>query len=333
MSLAISGTGITTATAAGATVQPFKAASVQDSLQNATTLGVQNLFITVSDSNGGGPTDADGTFAPSLPLFRQVAPGTYILTRGPNYDPAATAPNDLQALNFTVGQTPSTAVITLVAADDHGQSAMNNATEVVAAVSPAKLAVIDTTSQKAYAVAGTPYSGPVAGVSTQFVVQTDSPALSADNLNVAATAPGVFIHTGSGADAIDVSGVGGSNVLDGGTGSNFLTGGLAGKGADTFFVDARNAASDIWDTVSNFHAGDAVTLFGITPTSKAIAWVDNQGAGAATGLTLHATQAGTPEASFTLAGYTTADLSNGRLAVTYGTEADGTPYLNVVGLR
>lgn len=332
MSLTISGTGTTVASTAGATVQPFKTARVQDSLQNATTPGVQNLFITVSDINGGGPTDADGTFASSLPLFRQVAPGTYILTRGPTYDPAATATSDLQALSFTVGQTPSTAVITVTAADSQGQSAVDSGTEVVAAMPPTKFVVNDTTNRNAYAVQGTPYSGP-AGLSSQYVVQTDNPALSAANLNITALAPGVFIHTGSGVDAIDVSGVGGRNVLDGGTNSNFLTGGAAGSGADTFFVDARGAASDIWSTVANFHAGDAVTLFGITPASKAIAWADNQGTAGATGLTLHATQAGAPQASFTLAGYTTADLGNGRLGVTYGTETDGTPYLYVVGLK
>lgn len=53
----------------------------------------------------------------------------------------------------------------------------------------------------------------------------------------------------------------------------------------------------------------------------------------ATGLTLHATQSGAPQASFTLAGYTTADLSNGRLATVYGAEPDGTPYLYVAGLK
>jgi len=143
----------------------------------------------------------------------------------------------------------------------------------------------------------------------------------------------VFIHTGSGVDAINVSGVGGKNILDGGTNSNFLTGGTAGAGTDTFFVDARNAAADIWNTVSNFHGGDAVTLFGITPTNKIVAWADGQGTTGATGLTLHATQTGAPQASFTLAGYTTADLSNGRLGLVYGTEPDGTPYLYVTGLK
>ena len=57
-------------------------------------------------------------------------------------------------------------------------------------------------------------------------------------------------------------------MLDGGDGSNFLTGGKLGSGTDTFFLDARNASANIWSTVSNFHAGDAVTLFGFTPTNS-----------------------------------------------------------------
>jgi hypothetical protein len=109
-------------------------------------------------------------------------------------------------------------------------------------------------------------------------------------------------------------------------------GNTAGNGTDTFFVDDRNASTDIWSTVVNFHVDDAVTLFGITPANKTLAWVDGQGAVNATGLTLHATQAGAPTALLTLAGYSTSDLSNGRIAVNFGAEPDGTPYMSIIGL-
>lgn len=59
-------------------------------------------------------------------------------------------------------------------------------------------------------------------------------AATAQNLDVVANAPNLFIHGGSGDDAIAAAG--GTNVLDGGGGSSFLT---AGNGTDTFFVDAR----------------------------------------------------------------------------------------------
>ena len=70
-----------------------------------------------------------------------------------------------------------------------------------------------------------------------------------------------------------------------------------------------------------------MTVFGVTPKDFALNWADNQGAVGYTGLTLHALAAGKPTASFTLAGFSTADLSNGRVVVSYG--ANGSePYMN-----
>jgi serralysin len=106
--------------------------------------------------------------------------------------------------------------------------------------------------------------------------------------------------------------------VDGGTGSNFLSG---GTGTDTFFLDARGATADIWSTIVNLHAGDAVTLFGITPSTSTLSYLNGAGAAGFTGLTLTAATAGKPEAIATLSGYTQADLSNGRLSVTSGTDA------------
>ncbi len=75
-----------------------------------------------------------------------------------------------------------------------------------------------------------------------------------DTVAMAASVSNVFIHAGSGTKAITVTS--GQNVVDGGTGSAFLT---SGSGADTFFVDVRGGGT-VWDTLSNFHAGDAVTV-------------------------------------------------------------------------
>jgi serralysin len=118
-------------------------------------------------------------------------------------------------------------------------------------------------------------------------------------------------------------------VLDGGTGSNFLTG---GSGADTFFVDDRAAPADIWSTVNSFDPGDAATIWGVTPQDFNLSWVDGQGAAGYTGLTLHATASGRPTASLTLAGYSQADLTSGRLSVQFGTDpANGSAYMYVQG--
>jgi Ca2+-binding RTX toxin-like protein len=113
--------------------------------------------------------------------------------------------------------------------------------------------------------------------------------------------------------------------LDGGTGSNFLVG---GSGSDTFFVDDRGATADIWSTMSNFHSGDAATVWGITPQDFNIATVDGQGAAGFTGLTWHITAPSKPIASLTLSGFTTADLTDGKLSVTFGTDpASTSPFM------
>ena len=222
--------------------------------------------------------------------------------------------------NFT-GASSGTLAATSTAAQDQylfwdqlhpteaGHQAIADLAEQQLSGSPVLLAE-DTTANQPAAVEGQPYTGPVSGLQQQYV------SVTTDSLNVVATTPNGFIHPGSGEAAIAVSR--GTNVLDGGTGSNFLTG---GSGTDTFFIDDRGATAPIWSTVNNFHAGDAVTIFGITPDAFTLAWADGQGAPGATGLTLNATAPSVPAASVTLAGFTTNDLTDGRLTVSFGTTA------------
>lgn len=117
--------------------------------------------------------------------------------------------------------------------------------------------------------AGATYAGPVSGISNEFVLVTPN------NLNILALTPNVFIHSGSGTDAIDVSRSNGNNILDGSTGSNFLTG---GAGFDTFFLDDRSLTANVFSTIVNFHASDNATVFGINPTNFTQTVLDNQGA-------------------------------------------------------
>jgi V8-like Glu-specific endopeptidase len=183
----------------------------------------------------------------------------------------------------------------------------------------APIAVEDTTTNMAVAATNVPYSGPVAGLQNEYINVTP------DNLNIAVSTPDWFVHSGGGDDAIAVSS--GTNVLDGGTGSNFLTG---GSGTDTFFVDDRDPGAAIWSSVVNFHAGDAATIWGVTQSADSFSWVNNQGAAGYTGLTLHATAAGSPTASLTLVGFTTSDMTSGHLTIDYGTDASsGSPYLYI----
>ena len=171
---------------------------------------------------------------------------------------------------------------------------------------------------------GQPYVGPVPGLTDEYILATS------DNVNVTATSPNVFIHTGSGNDAIDVSGVNGNNVLDGSTGTNFLTG---GTGDDTFYVDARNIPpapdNSIFDTINGFHAGDFATIWGIPAGDQPT--TGNNVLPNASGLDF-AWVLGGNDVNLNITNYTTADLSNGRLSVSFGTSPDtpglpGSPYM------
>jgi len=179
--------------------------------------------------------------------------------------------------------------------------------------------VTDTTTAASWQQALTPYSGPVTSLSDQFI------DITSDNLNISTRQANVFLHSGSGDDALQV--FTGQNVLDGGTGSNFLVG---GTGNDTFFVDDRAATANIWSTLDNFHAGDSATVWGVTPKDFGLNWLNGQGAAGYTGVTLNATEAGKPTASLTISGYTSADLGNGRLSVSFGTDAaSGSAYMSI----
>jgi hypothetical protein len=81
--------------------------------------------------------------------------------------------------------------------------------------------------------------------------------------------------------------------------------------------------------MNNFHSGDSATMWGIT-AQDFTSWVNGQGATGFTGLTTHIPVAGGVTASLTLAGYSTADLTNGRLSVSFGTDpASGSAYMYV----
>jgi serralysin len=180
----------------------------------------------------------------------------------------------------------------------------------------------DNSTHQSSKVSLSAYTGPVAGLLHEHVY------LGADNVNLSTLSKGVFLHSGSGDDALQVSA--GNNVLDGGTGSNFLT---EGTGSDTFFVDDRSAGSDIWSSIVGFHSGDDATVWGVTAEDFHLNWLDNQGAVGAKGLTGGFTANGHPAANITLAGYSTADIGS-KLTVSFGKTADtpgvpGSVYMNI----
>ncbi|HQT78072.1 MAG: hypothetical protein B7Z80_12505 [Rhodospirillales bacterium 20-64-7] len=189
----------------------------------------------------------------------------------------------------------------------------------------ANFTVQDETSGQSYSSAGSSYTGPVPGLTSEFVVNTS------DIINVTANTPNVFIEVAPSPGGqppsqcgINVSAVNGNNVLDGYANSNFYTG---GKGTDQFYEDTRTLTQNSWSTIVNFHSGDNVTLWGVTPSDFSLNWIgDTYGAPGATGLTgvLVPAKAGQPDVGITLAGYTTNDFTNGKIVLSYGeTQAQG----------
>ncbi len=305
--------------AAGNGISPFHAVTISDS--NAKPLVSATLTV-----SGGGTLSGTGL----------VAAGAGVYTLAAALPAALTV--SLQKLAFTAsplaGQDSATSTIKLDIADgamvaSDSQTAVTTVASLPASNGGANFTITDQTTGQQSFISGDRYSGPVQGLGQQLNLVTP------DNLNVSATVPNVFIRTGSGNDAIDVSKANGNNVLDGGGGSSFLTG---GTGNDTFFLDGRSLASAAYSTIVNFHAGDNATVFGVDATTFTLTTQDNQGAAGAKGVAFTFGGAGKPSATVVLAGFSSADLANGRLTASYGANpatpgvaGSGGAYFNIHG--
>lgn len=194
---------------------------------------------------------------------------------------------------------------------------------VVVADTAVELDVTDTTKGLNSTATPQAYSGPVSYLQWQYLWAGN------DSVNVTSFTPNIFLRGGPGDDALSVDNgaFGGNNVLDGGTGSNFLVGQTdqPGAGPDTFFTDARGSAV-VWNTLVNFHTGDSATLWGFDPSVSTWHWDGISGAAGYTGATLRADVhgTGTTDASITFAGLSMAQAQG--LQISTGT-AGGLPYL------
>ncbi|HEY0205833.1 MAG TPA: SGNH/GDSL hydrolase family protein [Acetobacteraceae bacterium] len=119
-----------------------------------------------------------------------------------------------------------------------------------------------------------------AAVGTDLDIHGDYAAITANDVALFSPSAGVFLHSGTGNDIMEV--YSGNNVLSAGGGSNFLVG---GTGNDTFLADATGGASS-WNALLDFHAGDVFSVVGWTPGVSAATWTDGNGT-ALTGATLH----------------------------------------------
>ena len=242
--------------------------------------------------------------------------GTGTVDNSGTWSIAATTP-------LTLGANAITAIETNSAGNTSAPSSTLN---VTLATTPDNFNILDTNTNVDTTSPGTAYTGPVSSIQYQYT------STSTDNLNITALVPNAFIYSGSGEDGIDVSRSNGNNIIDGGIGSTFMTG---GTGDDTFYVDDQSSQpAPVFSTILNFHSGDNATVWGANPTDFTMLTLNNEGAAGYTGLDLLFTEPGRADVSFVLTGYSSADLTNGRLSLSYGTtsasqSAAGSQYLTV----
>ena len=102
----------------------------------------------------------------------------------------------------------------------------------------------------------------------------------------------------------------GNDVIDGGLGSNFLTG---GAGLDRFFLDGRQAATaHTWTTITDFAPGEQRTIWGYKPGVSIFLWQASDGVAGYTGASLHCDLDGNGliDTSVTFAGLTREQVPN-----------------------
>ncbi len=144
------------------------------------------------------------------------------------------------------------------------------------------------------------YAGAIGNVNTQFLYDGDT------TLAIVAQQSGMLISSQAQATAVQLQG--GVNVLDMQKGSSFV---VSGTGTDTFLLHADQALAT-WNTISNFHTGDTVIVYGFNVATSARWWVPSAGAIGYTGATLRfdLDGNGSIDSSLTFAGKTQADVDS-----------------------
>ena len=288
----------------GGTVMPFGGLGVVDGA------GLHEV-VTVTVTGGGTLSDptagTDASFS-----------GGVFTESGDNLTVADYAQTVLRRLVYTAPAKAGTASFA-VEVDNSLQGAATNAAvrATVTSTNPAIGIVDATTNSSSVATLDSAAAGGPSYLQYQYIFAGN------DSLSISTQAANVFIHTGGGTDAVQVAS--GQNVLDGGLGSNFLTG---GTGMDTFFTDAR-AAGAVWNTIRNFHAGDAATLWGFAAGVSSYRWESSvAGAAGSEGATLRANIVGGGgrtgdgvDASITFTGLSVAQAQG--LQIVTGTQAAG----------
>lgn len=166
-----------------------------------------------------------------------------------------------------------------------------------------QITYFDNTIQAGGTADGSVYDGTVAGILNQYLYN------GADNISLTATA-GQNWAFGGGSGLTDLTAVSGNNIFVASTGSSYMVG---GSGEDIFDVPDANATGiGTWDSIENFHAGDTISLAGLSGPGWTYDWYAGLSVDGNSGLTLLATSTTTPglHELVTLVGLSMGDLSS-----------------------
>jgi len=153
----------------------------------------------------------------------------------------------------------------------------------------------------------------IAGISTAYIYTgTDWMAFMSP--------AGANWEFGGGSAFTQLSAVSGDNIFVASSGGSYM---LGGSGNDIFDIpDANFTGAAVWDSVSNFHAGDSMSLAGLAGAGWNYSWTDSYGSASNPALTLKATStviAGLSEL-VTINGLSMRSLPS--LSITHGSGAD-----------
>jgi len=306
----ISGAVANQTVASGDTIQPFQNVTVSD----PNPYVYDTLTIALLDADGN-PTDANGTLslAPDdsgATTFTRTDPGVYILAdlTPPSENTVLTGLNtQLPHVTFNPSGSGTTRFSILDTSHDMATSVhtITDDTTTVIASGAGPTTVVTAATVTPPDEITTPSTEASEAVASQLPTTTtsDTITVTSDKVNILAETPNVFIKFGIGSDAADANG---GLDLDGSTS-------VAADGSYTFNVDHRA-------TLTGFDAGDTATILGVSKDDFSLGWVDRRG-----GAALHiAGNGGRPDV-LKFAGYSTADVSSGKLSVSFGHQSDGTP--------
>lgn len=297
-------------------IQPFANITITDSDPNATIVAYLTVQASLATSNPNAFSVDDFSSPTSAPLVESAAPRFEQLNSAwttNQYQTQAQLQSELRSLQLTVnsifpalGGTAGPQNVTLGVMDNHGDTA--SVSTYIIDPPPAEFIVenFSTSSYGATVALGTQYTGSRPGITSEYAPVTH------DNLYIYSNSPNVFVY-GQGNDIINLQGDAGTNVLDAGHGNDTLIG---GTGQNTFVVEGNTAIHTVSDIIQQFHAGDAIDIWGIPKSGGANSvYFTNDADGS--GLTVKAVGPGHPSVSVDIKGYTTADISAGRITTTY----------------